>query len=88
MNEHSSKNAIREVLAFLFHHWRRERWLVVWVALCMIFATAADLLMPIYAGKLVDAIATHASLRAIALHNALRAIAMMARLYPRRTLSR
>ena len=78
MNEHSSKNAMREVLAFLFRHWRRERWLVVWVALCMIFATAADLLMPIYAGKLVDAIAMHASLRALALHNALRAIAMMA----------
>jgi ATP-binding cassette subfamily B protein len=78
MNDRSSKNAMREVLAFLFRHWRREKWLVVWVALCMLSATAADLLMPIYAGKLVDAIAMHASLRAMALHNALQAIAMMA----------
>ena len=78
MSESSSKNAIREVLAFLFRHWRREKWLVVWVALCMIVATAADLLLPVYSGKLVDAIAVHAAGYSLALRSALRAIAMMA----------
>jgi ATP-binding cassette, subfamily B, bacterial len=78
MSESPSKNAMREVLAFLFRHWRREKWLVVWVALCMIVATAADLLLPVYSGKLVDAIAVHAAGRSLALRGALRAIAMMA----------
>lgn len=77
MSKTSSKNAMREVLAFLFRHWQREKWLVVWVALCMIVATAADLLMPVYSGKLVDAIAIHAP-RSLALSSALRAIAAMA----------
>ena len=47
MSKSLNKNAMREVLAFLFRHWRREKWLVLWVALCMIMATAADLLMPV-----------------------------------------
>jgi ATP-binding cassette, subfamily B, bacterial len=78
MSENSSKNTIREVLAFLFHHWQREKWPVVWVALCMIVATAADLLMPVYSGRLVDAIAVHVAARSLALRDAVRAIAMMA----------
>jgi ATP-binding cassette, subfamily B, bacterial len=78
MSKRSGRNAIREVLAFLFRHWRRDKWLVVWVALCMMVATAADLLMPVYAGKLVDAVAMHAAARSLALRHALGAIAMMA----------
>lgn len=66
-----------EVLAFLFRHWRREKWMVLWVALSMIAATAADLLMPVYAGRLVDAIATHAVAHSAALRDALVAIAIM-----------
>jgi ATP-binding cassette, subfamily B, bacterial len=69
---------MRDVLAFLFRHWQREKWLVVWVALCMIIATAADLLLPVYSGKLVDAIARHAAASSLALRSALGAIAMMA----------
>ncbi len=78
MSESSSTNVMREVLAFLFRHWRREKRAVIWVALCMIVATAADLLMPVYAGKLVDALAVQAAARSLALRGALRAIAMMA----------
>jgi ATP-binding cassette, subfamily B, bacterial len=78
MSKSSSKNAIREVLAFLFRHWRRERCLVVWVALCMIVATVADLLMPVYSGKLVDAVAMHSAARSLELRAAVRAIATMA----------
>ena len=78
MSESSTKNKMREVLTFLFRHWRGEKWLVACVALCMIVATAADLLMPVYAGKLVDAIGVHAVARSLALRSALSAIAMMA----------
>ncbi len=69
---------MREVLTFLFRHWRLEKRLVAWVSLCMMAATAADLLMPVYSGKLVDAVATHAMAHSPALRAAIRAIAMMA----------
>jgi ATP-binding cassette, subfamily B, bacterial len=78
MSKSLSKSTMREVLAFLFRHWRSEKWLVVWVTLCMIGATAADLLLPVYSGRLVDAVAMHAAARSVALRSALVAIAMMA----------
>ncbi|GGG92731.1 ABC transporter ATP-binding protein [Silvibacterium dinghuense] len=78
MSQRSSENAIREVLTFLLRHWWREKWFVAWVAGCMLSATAADLLMPVYSGHLVDALAAHPVSRAMALMAAIRAIAMMA----------
>src|SRR5580698_1653113 len=78
MSESSTKNKMREVLTFLFRHWRGEKWLVACVALCMSVATAADLLMPVYAGKLVDAIGMHVAVRLPALRGAVSAIAIMA----------
>lgn len=78
MSESLSKNAMREVLVFLFRHWRREKWLVIWVGLCMLVATAADLLMPVYSGKLVDAVTVHASAHSLALRGAVQAITIMA----------
>jgi len=69
---------MREVLAFLFRHWRREKRLVARVSLCMMMATAADLLMPVYSGRLVDAVATHATTRSVGFRGAVQAIAMMA----------
>lgn len=78
MNESSSKNAMRDVLAFLMRHWRREAWIVTGIALCMTTATVADLLLPVFSGRLVDAIATHSVLRSTALHTAVQAIVIMA----------
>ncbi|HEX4064504.1 MAG TPA: ABC transporter ATP-binding protein [Acidobacteriaceae bacterium] len=73
-----SRSAVGEVLKFLFRHWRREaRWVTV-VAASMAFATGADLLMPVYAGRLVDAVAARAAMRAHGLHGAVMAIAAMA----------
>jgi ATP-binding cassette subfamily B protein len=45
------------VLAFLMRHWRREGWCVAGVAVSMAVATGADLLLPVYSGHLVDAVA-------------------------------
>ena len=73
----NSKNAMRDVLAFLLRHWRREAWLVTGVAFSMVVATIADLFMPVFAGRMVDAIAMHAGTHRQALHAALSALATM-----------
>ena len=48
--------AIRTVLPFVFRHWRNQPWLGSGLALAMVGATVSDLFMPLFAGKLVDAI--------------------------------
>jgi len=73
-----SKNAMRDVLAFLFRHWAREKAVVTGTALSMAMATVADLLLPVFSGRLVDAVASHNTARAQAFHLALQAIVMMA----------
>jgi len=78
MSNYSNKNAMRDVLAFLFRHWKREAVAVTGIALSMTLATAADLLMPVFSGRLVDAIAAHTAARASAAHAAMQAIAVMA----------
>ena len=70
-------NVIRDVLAFLLRHWRREAWLVTGVAFSMIVATIADLFMPVFAGRMVDAIAMHNGTHRQALRAALSALATM-----------
>ena len=77
MNQNTGRNAVRNVLAFLFRHWRREIWRAGGVAAAMVIATAADLLLPVYSGKLVDAIA-QGSPHLGALYTAGYAIAAMA----------
>src|ERR1700685_1853163 len=73
----NSQNVMRDVLAFLFRHWRREAWLVAGVACSMVVATIADLFMPVFAGRLVDAIAMHSGTHRQALRAALSALATM-----------
>src|SRR6201998_1073345 len=72
-----SQNVMHDVLAFLFRHWRREAWLVTGVACSMVVATIADLFMPVFAGRMVDAIAMHAGTQRQALRAALSALATM-----------
>jgi ATP-binding cassette subfamily B protein len=73
----NSQNAMRDVLSFLFRHWRREAWLVAGIALSMMIATIADLFMPVFAGRMVDAVAMHAGTHRQALQAALWALATM-----------
>lgn len=47
----------RAVLGFTFRHWARRPGPVGFVAGSMMAATVADLFMPVYAGRLVDAVA-------------------------------
>jgi ATP-binding cassette subfamily B protein len=53
---HKGTQPFRDVLGFTWRHWRRQPWLVAGTAFAMIGATVADMLMPIYAGRLVDAV--------------------------------
>jgi ATP-binding cassette subfamily B protein len=71
---------MRDVLAFLFRHWRREWRVVAGTALSMAAATVADLFMPVFSGRLVDAIASPTQARQTALAAGVRAILMMAAL--------
>jgi len=73
----NSPNAMRDVLSFLFRQWRREAWLVTGIALSMMMATIADLFMPVFAGRMVDAVALHAGTHRQALQAALWALATM-----------
>jgi ATP-binding cassette subfamily B protein len=75
--ERTSPNVVRDVLGFLMRHWRREPWCVAGIAVGMAVATCADLLLPVFSGRLVDAVATGAA-RASALRAAGYAIAAMA----------
>jgi ATP-binding cassette subfamily B protein len=75
--ERNSNNVVRDVLAFLMRHWRREAWCVAGIAVSMTVATSADLLLPIYSGRLVDAVARGGT-RLTALHAAGYAILAMA----------
>jgi ATP-binding cassette subfamily B protein len=68
---------MRDVLSFLFRQWRREAWLVTGIALSMMMATIADLFMPVFAGRMVDAVALHAGTHRQALQAALWALATM-----------
>ncbi len=84
MKASRSNDAMRDVLSFLFRHWRREGWLVAGVSAAMITATVADLFMPVFAGRLIDAVATHAAHASVskvqALHQALWALGSIAAL--------
>jgi ATP-binding cassette subfamily B protein len=55
--ERNSNNVVRDVLAFLMRHWQREAWCVAGIAVSMTVATSADLLLPVFSGRLVDAVA-------------------------------
>jgi ATP-binding cassette, subfamily B, bacterial len=72
-----SHTMMRDVLSFLFRHWRREAGLVAGVASLMGIATVADLFMPVFAGRMVDAIATHGGHSRQSLHAALWALGTM-----------
>ncbi|HET6521448.1 MAG TPA: ABC transporter ATP-binding protein, partial [Geminicoccaceae bacterium] len=61
----------RACLAFTFGHWRRQAALVAAIAAGLVGATLADVLMPLFAGRLIDAVA--AADRAAALRAALHA---------------
>lgn len=49
--------ALRNALIFTLRQWARRKWLVGGIALAMVLATLTEILVPVYAGQLVDALA-------------------------------
>jgi ATP-binding cassette subfamily B protein len=72
---HDSTRSFRDVLGFTWRHWRRQPWLIAGIAAAMIGATVADVLMPVYAGRLVDAVGLIDAAREVARSAALGALA-------------
>ncbi len=68
-------DAFRTVLGFTFGHWRRQGKLIAAIASAIVLSTAADVFLPVYAGRLVDAVAQPSVDRAEALQAALHAFA-------------
>jgi ATP-binding cassette subfamily B protein len=80
MNARSSArhaSPFRVALGFTAGHWARHRQLVLLITLTVIGQTLADVAMPVFAGRLVDAIATGESNRDAARDAALLALAVM-----------
>src|SRR5262245_47513890 len=48
---------LRKVLSFTLGHWARRKWLAGAVALFMCLSTLTEVIVPLYAGHLVDALA-------------------------------
>ena len=63
-----TRKAIVEVFAFLFRHWKRRAGTVSLIGVSMIVATVADLFLPVYSGRLVDAVAASKVSRINSLH--------------------
>jgi ATP-binding cassette, subfamily B, bacterial len=49
--------ALRKVLGFTLKAWAERKGLVVLVSLCMAFSTITEVVVPVFAGRLVDAVA-------------------------------
>ncbi|HEX2841206.1 MAG TPA: ABC transporter ATP-binding protein [Hyphomicrobium sp.] len=65
------------VLAYTAGHWRRRKLLVARIAGAIVLATLADLLIPYFSGRLVDALLLTEQTREVALSRALEAFAVM-----------
>ncbi len=54
-------DAYRLVLGFVFHHWRCQRPLVCSIIALVIVSTLAEVMVPVFSGRIVDAIASDGS---------------------------
>lgn len=66
----------RGVLAFTVHHWHRQPARLAIIMAAMLASTLADALMPIYSGRLIDAVAAGAAVAAPTWDSALAAFSV------------
>jgi len=64
------KTTARDVLRFARHYWAPKKTLGVMAALTMLLSVAMDAILPVYTGRIVDALTGHAAADAGALHAA------------------
>lgn len=70
-------SAFRSVLGFTFDHWRRQPWRLSLIMGAFLLATLADVLTPLYSGRLVDAVASSAGADEVAWHAAMTAFSIL-----------
>lgn len=70
-------SAFRSVLGFTFDHWRRQPWRLSLIMGVFLLATLADVLTPLYSGRLVDAVANSAGADEVAWHAAMTAFSIL-----------
>ncbi|MCA0049180.1 ABC transporter ATP-binding protein/permease [Mesorhizobium sp. B283B1A] len=70
-------SAFRSVLGFTLTHWRRQRWRLSLIMGGFLLSTLADVLTPLYSGRLVDAVASSAGADAIAWNAAMTAFSIL-----------
>jgi ATP-binding cassette subfamily B protein len=80
--------AFKDVLGFTFRHWTHQPWRIVAIAALALLAALADILTPMFAGRLVDAIAAGRASSGPAWHHALEAFGVLALLGVTATLLR
>ncbi len=69
--------AFRSVFGFTAKHWRRQPGRLLAIALAVLLSTLADVLTPLYSGRLVDAVASGAATDLIAWNAAVAAFSML-----------
>jgi len=72
--------AFKDVLGFTFHHWAQQPWRIVVITALVLLSALADVLTPMFAGRLVDAIASGAASNAVAWHAAVTAFCVLSAL--------
>ncbi|MBC8737538.1 ABC transporter ATP-binding protein [Paraburkholderia sp. UCT31] len=72
--------AFKDVLGFTFRHWAQQPGRIVVIAALALFTAGADILTPVFAGRLVDAIAAGPASSAPVWHHALAAFGALAAL--------
>ena len=73
-HQRRDKRPFYDVLAFTWRHWRRQPVLIAVIVGALTAATASDVLMPVFAGRLADAASRLAADRAAAWQEATRAL--------------
>ena len=72
--------SFKDVLGFTFRHWAQQPWRIVVIAALVLLSALADVLTPMFAGRLVDAIASGPAGERAAWHAALTAFCALAAL--------
>ena len=72
--------AFKDVLGFTLHHWAQQPWRTIVIAALALLSAWVDLLTPLFAGRLVDAIASGPASNRLAWHAALTAFCVLAAL--------
>lgn len=69
-------DSIRRVLRFAFHHWARQPGRTAYIAFFITAATVTEIFVPLFAGRLIDALAGNLRNAALALFAAMAALGL------------